>query len=296
MVASSRSGRGDNPGWLGTDRGRDQRDSAADRTADHRRLIARVPGGRHVTGRSPVRARPASMAVCSRRATRSAAASNSARSGHRPGRRHHRASHTDHGLIPTGINFPIPGTLEIHPKPGTVSTVTVDRSPSRPRPCASPSRTPTSRSTAASVSHFSGPMRRSPVRPPTPTTSSPTTASPGSLTSRIDSTRKRVAVANIAAADLVIVGAAVAFAATADADPAPPDPVPFPADPAAPPPPPGPPIPGFGAPLGAAGLAVLAKNGEPANPAASSTSDYWHRPNHRFRPKPFPRHRVRIRA
>ncbi len=31
------------------------------------------------------------------------------------------------GLIPTGINFPISGTLEIHPKPGTVSTVTVDK-------------------------------------------------------------------------------------------------------------------------------------------------------------------------
>ncbi len=84
----------------------------------------------------------------------------------------------------------------------------------------------------------------------------------------MDSNRKRVAVANIAAAGLVIVGAAVAFAATADADPAPPDPVPVPADPAAPPPPPGPPIPGFGAPLGPAGLGVLAQNGEPANPAA----------------------------
>jgi hypothetical protein len=31
------------------------------------------------------------------------------------------------GLIPTGINFPISGTLEIHPKPGTVSTVTVNK-------------------------------------------------------------------------------------------------------------------------------------------------------------------------
>jgi hypothetical protein len=29
--------------------------------------------------------------------------------------------------IPTGINFPISGTIEIHPKPGTVSTVTVDK-------------------------------------------------------------------------------------------------------------------------------------------------------------------------
>jgi hypothetical protein len=31
------------------------------------------------------------------------------------------------GLIPTGLQFPISGTLEIHPKPGTVSTVTVDK-------------------------------------------------------------------------------------------------------------------------------------------------------------------------
>ena len=31
------------------------------------------------------------------------------------------------GLVPTGINFPISGTIEIHPKPGTVSTVTVDK-------------------------------------------------------------------------------------------------------------------------------------------------------------------------
>jgi hypothetical protein len=31
------------------------------------------------------------------------------------------------GLIPTGVTFPISGTLEIHPKPGTVSTVTVDK-------------------------------------------------------------------------------------------------------------------------------------------------------------------------
>jgi hypothetical protein len=29
--------------------------------------------------------------------------------------------------IPTGVTFPISGTLEIHPKPGTVSTVTVDK-------------------------------------------------------------------------------------------------------------------------------------------------------------------------
>jgi hypothetical protein len=29
--------------------------------------------------------------------------------------------------IPTGINFPISGTIEIHAKPGTVSTVTVDK-------------------------------------------------------------------------------------------------------------------------------------------------------------------------
>jgi hypothetical protein len=31
------------------------------------------------------------------------------------------------GIVPTGLNFPISGTLEIHPKPGTVSTVTVDK-------------------------------------------------------------------------------------------------------------------------------------------------------------------------
>jgi hypothetical protein len=31
------------------------------------------------------------------------------------------------GIVPTGINFPISGTIEIHPKPGTVSTVTVDK-------------------------------------------------------------------------------------------------------------------------------------------------------------------------
>lgn len=30
-------------------------------------------------------------------------------------------------LLPTGVSFPISGTLEIHPKPGTVSTVTVDK-------------------------------------------------------------------------------------------------------------------------------------------------------------------------
>lgn len=31
------------------------------------------------------------------------------------------------GLVPTGVSFPISGTIEIHPKPGTVSTVTVDK-------------------------------------------------------------------------------------------------------------------------------------------------------------------------
>ena len=31
------------------------------------------------------------------------------------------------GLVPTGLNFPLSGTIEIHPKPGTVSTVTVDK-------------------------------------------------------------------------------------------------------------------------------------------------------------------------
>jgi hypothetical protein len=31
------------------------------------------------------------------------------------------------GLVPTGLTFPLSGTIEIHPKPGTVSTVTVDK-------------------------------------------------------------------------------------------------------------------------------------------------------------------------
>jgi hypothetical protein len=31
------------------------------------------------------------------------------------------------GLVPTGVSFPISGTIEIHAKPGTVSTVTVDK-------------------------------------------------------------------------------------------------------------------------------------------------------------------------
>ena len=31
------------------------------------------------------------------------------------------------GLIPTGVSFPLSGTIEIHAKPGTVSTVTVDK-------------------------------------------------------------------------------------------------------------------------------------------------------------------------
>ena len=31
------------------------------------------------------------------------------------------------GLVPTGVSFPVSGTIEIHPKPGTVSTVTVDK-------------------------------------------------------------------------------------------------------------------------------------------------------------------------
>ena len=84
----------------------------------------------------------------------------------------------------------------------------------------------------------------------------------------MDSNRKRLAVANIAAAGFITVGAAVAFAATAAADPPPPpDPaLPLPADPA-PPPPPGPTVPGMGQ-LGSAGLGVLAQTGQEANPAA----------------------------
>jgi hypothetical protein len=31
------------------------------------------------------------------------------------------------GIVPTGLSFPISGTIEIHAKPGTVSTVTVDK-------------------------------------------------------------------------------------------------------------------------------------------------------------------------
>lgn len=82
------------------------------------------------------------------------------------------------------------------------------------------------------------------------------------------SNRKTVVVAHIAAAGLATFGAAVALAATAAADPPPPDPVLLPADPAAPPPPPGPTVPVLGAPLGPAGLDVLAQNGQPGNPNA----------------------------
>ena len=83
----------------------------------------------------------------------------------------------------------------------------------------------------------------------------------------MQSNRKTVAVANIAAAGLITFGAAVAFAATAAADPPPPEPVPLPAD-APPPPPPGPTVPVIGAPLGPTGLGVLAQNGQEQNPAA----------------------------
>lgn len=31
------------------------------------------------------------------------------------------------GLVPTGISIPITGTVEVHPKPGTVTTVSVDK-------------------------------------------------------------------------------------------------------------------------------------------------------------------------
>ena len=85
----------------------------------------------------------------------------------------------------------------------------------------------------------------------------------------MDSSRKRLAVANIAAAGFITVGAAVAFAATAAADPPPPpDPaLPLPGAPE-PPPDPGPPVPVLGAPLGPNGLGVLAQNGQEQNPAA----------------------------
>src|SRR5258705_13324037 len=84
----------------------------------------------------------------------------------------------------------------------------------------------------------------------------------------MDSNRKRVAVANIAAAGFISVGAAVAFAATAAADPPPPpDPaLPLPADPA-PPAPAGPTVPGIGQ-LGPPGLGVLAQTGQEGNPGA----------------------------
>jgi hypothetical protein len=85
----------------------------------------------------------------------------------------------------------------------------------------------------------------------------------------MDSNRKRVAVANIAAAGFISVGVAVALAATAAADPPPPDPALLPADPAAPPPPPpGPMIPIIGQPLGPGGFGVLAQTGQEGNPAA----------------------------
>jgi hypothetical protein len=85
----------------------------------------------------------------------------------------------------------------------------------------------------------------------------------------MDSSRKRLAVANFAAAGFITVGAAVAFAATAAADPPPPpDPaLPMPGAPE-PPPPPGPPVPVLGTPLGPQGLGVLAQNGQEQNPAA----------------------------
>jgi hypothetical protein len=83
----------------------------------------------------------------------------------------------------------------------------------------------------------------------------------------MDSNRKRVAVANIAAAGLLAVGAAVAFAATAVADPPPPEPLPVPGAPE-PPPPPGPTVPIIGQPLGPTGLNVLAQSGQEPAPGA----------------------------
>jgi hypothetical protein len=82
----------------------------------------------------------------------------------------------------------------------------------------------------------------------------------------MDSNRKKVAAAQLVAAGLVSFGTAVAFAATAAADDPPPPPGPVVIDPAAPPPP-GPTVPGM-APLGPAGLGVLAQNGQDQNPAA----------------------------
>lgn len=31
------------------------------------------------------------------------------------------------GIVPTGVTFPVSGKIEVHPRPGTVSTVTVDK-------------------------------------------------------------------------------------------------------------------------------------------------------------------------
>ena len=46
----------------------------------------------------------------------------------RPGRHRRRCSLPPTGVcVPTSISFPLSGTIEIHPKPGTVSTVTVDK-------------------------------------------------------------------------------------------------------------------------------------------------------------------------
>lgn len=87
--------------------------------------------------------------------------------------------------------------------------------------------------------------------------------------SATDSHRRRKSAANITAVGLMTVGAAVALAATAAADPDPdPPPAPVFIDPAAPPPPATPPLPGFGAPLGPAGMDVLAQNGQVSNPGA----------------------------
>jgi hypothetical protein len=84
----------------------------------------------------------------------------------------------------------------------------------------------------------------------------------------MDSNRKRLAAANIAAAGFITVGAAVALSATAAADPPPPEPLPAPGEPAPPPPPPGPTVPVVGAPLGPAGFNVLGQNGEAPVPGA----------------------------
>ena len=80
------------------------------------------------TGTVTGNGKTASVAACWRPGTRSAAASNSARSGSsaRSARPVNFGSSAA-GALSGRLAFPLSGTIEIHPKPGTVSTVTVDK-------------------------------------------------------------------------------------------------------------------------------------------------------------------------